>query len=308
VKSKAFVFILLVGGFLGVQFLYPALTKKSHREIVKAQKGQAVTLEFENYKVSPPLVASADSVLAVVKSGPLSVPINCDATKVSGWFGLLSGLKGSVTLDSLCYEGVVNGKVSKSILNDSFSADFETKGLNVAGHPLLKFFGLAGKIDLSLDSEGIVEGQDFSEITKVDLNLSTDSLSFSGDQKIGGLIKIPVFFDLDADAGLTVDGKSFDSKELSLTSSLGSAKGKFSGLLSTPLPDVKLKTLQGNFEIVLSEEGVKELAGFLALAAGDMNKSKAAKWKINFRSGQAKGSRTQPTFMGVPMKVDFRGI
>lgn len=300
-KMKVFLFAALLVGFTGVKFAYPALTEYSEQAIQDGLKGQPLDLELENYKVSPPLVATADKVLAILKAGPLSIPIECGDSKVRAALGLFSGLKSSVSVESSCYEGQVRSESSKSILGEDFDSSFDIEGLKLSAHPLINFLKLAGEIDLKFESAGKVKGEELSSIDRASLDLKAREGSYSGDFKIAGLVNIPLIYDVDLDLDMLLEEESFSSEELRLSSSLGNAKGFLNGSFEKPLPEADLKSIEGRFEIELNDDGVKELSPYLALASGRTSDSKARKWLVTI--AKAKDKPGQPKLLNLPIVV-----
>jgi len=93
-----------------------------------------------------------------------------------------------------------------------------------------------------------------------------------------GLFTVPEISDLNASCEVKIEGTEHQLKNCSGTSSLGNFKGRANAKISAR---GVLVSGASNFEIELSESGVKTIAPYLALAAGKYSENPSSRWKVS---------------------------
>ncbi len=288
-SPKTFLKIVVLGTFLllffGGRIAYLYLGNSIEKNLRNNAAVAGVNLDIEDFQTSFPLKFSADSFSLSVPIGrfmrdfssygglgSLAVTGSCSTPNGGLELGAIVLLKKILTAEANCYQGKLVTKFSGPLLSNSSAFEYEAQSISISDYPLAKLYGVKGTLFSTGDGE---TSEDGSQLKSFKGQLSLKDASYPGGTPIFGPAKLPAIEKLNAECEVQWKDNEFRIDNCSGDSSLGSFKGSANGTV-----DMNGNILSGlsNFKFNFSDIGQKEIAPYLALAAGKYSENPSKNW------------------------------
>lgn len=283
--------------FIFALFRYPY--SAFNQDIAKAIKSQAeqagILLSIDQLEVHFPAnlqLSGIHGYFPTPQGLPIPFAIESVGVYPKLWRLLRLETAGVSTING--YAGEMRVWFTSPIFGETMALQGDLAHLNLNKHPLLALNGVHGTIHGKLDAK--FEKAPSSTLSPVLPPLLEGRLQFSlenGQLKsgapLGGLIPLPAV--QDAGLSLLVEGKDqrLRLEKFDFSSSLGSASGTGSLELS---PTYQLLQTNLTFHLKLSDDGVRQIGGYLALAAQIPVESQHSEFKVTIFQPRNKPPKT----------------
>ena len=273
IAQQLFIFLglyILVGV---VRYPYAVLPDKLPGYLKTITAASPYPIAIENTAISFPLNLSAKSLSTQLPSkiGPFSV----DARNLYCNLDFLSLIK--MQLLSNCsldlYQGELTTTIQRSFFSKELLVDAQLNNANLALIDTLAKYQLDGAIATSWT--GSVNPS--SKKADGDFEIEVSNANYQGENKILGLISLPIVSDISAKLKGTVKESAITAKLEELNSSLGSANAVASAQFAKNLEPV---AYSAQIQIALSAEGTRVFGAYLALGSNGTARAENSRWNI----------------------------
>lgn len=191
------------------------------------------------------------------------------------------------------YAGEISAWFTNPIFGESMAFQGKIKHLDLNKHPLLALNGVHGTIHGKLDAT--FEKVPSSALPLVlppllegNMEISLENGQLTAGAPLGGLLPLPSVKDARLSLLVTGRGQQLRLEKFDFSSSLGSATGTGSVELS---PTHQLLQTNLTFHLKLSDDGVNQVGGYLALAAQIPVESRQSEFKVTILQPRNKPPR-----------------
>lgn len=268
--KQASLFLVLFIVTLIVFFPFESINARLEDELEYRARQQGILLDIEKLSLSFPLDAEANSVSAIIPIRKAPLPLRSTEVKLSSHPWSLLLLQAAMSASAKLYQGEMSAEVVKSLFGSTTNAKLQLASIELGDHPALKDFQLQGT--LSLSAETVISRG--SQESALDLHIAEGS--YAGEIKIS-IIKIPKFQNLQLTLKANQRGENIIIDRMQLECSLGDAY--LTGTMQ--LQNNRLSAANLSARIELTSEGVKDIGGYLALAAQQNVERPASRWTVS---------------------------
>ena len=275
--------VLFFGGRIAYLYLGSSIEKNLRSNAAFA----GVDLDIDNFETNFPLKFSANSfsfsapIGRLINNyssykglGSMAVTGSCSTPNGGLELGALLLFQRILNAEANCYQGTLVTKFSGPLLENSSSFEYNAQSFSIADYPLAKLYGISGILSSTGQGETSKDG---SKLDSFKGKLNLKEIGYPGGTPIFGPAKLPAIEDLNAECEVQWENNEFKVENCQGDSSLGSFNGSAKGTV-----DINGNILSGlsNFKFNFSDIGQKEIAPYLALAAGKYSENPSKKWSF----------------------------
>ncbi len=235
-----------------------------------------MSVDLDDVVVGFPASVEATGVKLLVPAGPLPLPVAIDTTSLSLELLPLFWLSERASLQGQLYGGTANGSFSRPVFGSSLNGVLHLDTLRLDMHPLLKTFGVQGKLTAAA-TLATGDSSTLSALDLLDVRINLADAAMETPPTYLSLVKLPPVRDLSAAAHAVLKKNRLAVDELRTDSSLGHAAGSGTFMLD---PTGLLASGSATIDLDLTDEGVRAVGGYLALAAGSNVDQPPKAWKV----------------------------
>lgn len=238
-----------------------------------------IAVDLDDIVLRFPFVAEATAVRLLIPAGPIPVPFEVDSLQITLLLSRLFLLRTDSDLNAVVYGGELTGNISRPLFGSAVRYDLKLEKLHLDAYPLLKLYGVTGLVSIRSAGETTEQPNSIDAVQSADVTVEISGGNLINPPRALGIFPIPPVRDLRATAHAALAKRRLTVDKLQLDSSLGNARGSgnfqldASGLVASG---------SGTINLELSDEGVKSVGGFLALAAhlNDVS-NPAQRWTVD---------------------------
>lgn len=280
-KKLAFTLIVV---FLGcLLFPYSLFSKTAWETLQTSAETQNITLRADIVKLRSPLRLSIKGLSAIVPVGKLPLPLQFESLEVRGsWLSLLL-LTLNAELSAEGYSGTISSDINKSVFSDLFTNSIEIDHLHLDQHPLFKFAKFSGTIDIKSNYQFKVVQQKQAQVVDGSFDVTLKDGNYKGGHSVS-LFTFPKVRHIGLKTIGAQKGDKLSIEKFNLKSSLGILEASGVCTINTEARNLNQAVNSGELsaKLQLSDEGVKELGGYLALAANANVDNPPRNWQITY--------------------------
>lgn len=285
IQSAIFLGLLLLVTLLNLP--YDQYAEDLVQSVQRQLRTGGVAVEVEKTDVSFPGEFTLGNVSLLLPTRPLPVPLFIDQIIVSPRILRIFLLQGAVDGNIQAYEGQITASLIYRLLSGNKDLTVRGQTLQLSGHPLFKALGVSGVLNLNAESQISQEkvppgaANDLRQAVLLggasSAHISLEHGEYQGGHKLQGLIELPAAKEISLTVTVEQKKKRIVLNQLELFSSLGSATGSGSIVVTQT---GKLQRANLRFSLQLTAEGNTAFGGYLALAARMSPESPPRNWEI----------------------------